>query len=371
MRVRNRGFALVLVLLAAAAVFALALQAAALSRAATIESRVMVDRGEYERGARSAAAMALVGLGTTVDRFAQQTGGAGAGGQAASGPGGGGGEEEKPRIELPAILKEILGEKADDLEKGAREAAGGPNAGDGGGITGRVERGRRGERLSVTYLPEDPVRIRVSKDGPAYLVTLRDSAALLDVNAAEREQLRVYFVVMGLPPEDASAVAAQIVDWRDEDNIAEPGGAESDAPAYQERGVRCRNAPLMALEELKFLPGMTAEMFERVRGGLTVGGDGKVSAESAPREVLMSLPGMDEEAARRLIEARRAGPIEEKDLDRILPIHARAAKEKLKFGLSGIVRVRVEVEGDTRVVFEGLAVLGEHGIRALGLRPVI
>lgn len=368
MRAHRRGFALILVLLAAAAVFALTLQAAMLARAATIESRVMHDRAEQERNARSAAVMVLTGLGTTVERFAAQTGSTSSA-SAANNPdsSGGGDEEEKPRIELPAMLKEMLGEKAKELEDEAKATVGDTRLTEGGGITGRVDRART--KLTIKNLPTEPVVVQLTGAGPEYRVTIIDSAALLNINAADRDQLIRYFTAKSLEPEVASALASQIVDWRDEDDFAQPSGAEQSA--YRERGIVCRNKDMQALEELKFLPAMTPEIFDQVQRDLTVAGDAKVHAATAPRGVLRSLPGMDDESVARLIEARRAGPIEEKDLDRILPLYARAAKDHLKFDLTGVLRVRVEVVGDSRTTFEGLAVLGDKGIRAVGLRPLL
>jgi type II secretory pathway component PulK len=369
-RVRDRGFALILVLLAAAAVFALTLQAAMMSRAATIESRVMRDRAEQERGARSAAVMVLTGLGTTVERFASQTGSTGIG-SPSSGGGGGGGEEEpeRPRIELPEMLKQMLGDKAEELEDAAEEAVGGSPETDGGGITGRVGSSRKRTKVTIKSLPTEPVTIRLVEGGPRYSVLVRDTSALLNVNAAERDQLQRYFIAKRIEPEVASALAGQIIDWRDEDDFAEPSGAERSV--YRERGVICRNKPMSALEELKFLPAMTQEVFDLVRGDLTVAGDNRVHVGTAPREVLLSLPGMDDEAVLRVMEARRAGPINEKDFDRVLPLYARAAKEMLKTEVTGILRLRVQVEGDSRAVFEGLAVVEERGIRAVGMRPLL
>ncbi|MBL8745541.1 MAG: general secretion pathway protein GspK [Phycisphaerae bacterium] len=368
MHPHHRGFALILVLLAAASVFALTLQAAMIARAATIESRVLSDRAEQERNARSAAVIVLTGLGTTVERFAAQTSSTStppARGGAGQAPGGG--EDERPRIELPEMLKQMLGEQAKELEKEARDSLGDGRLTDGGGITGRIDRAR--SRLTIKNLPGEPVSLRLTETGPEYRVTVIDSAALLNVNAADRDQLVRYFTAKSIESEVASALASQIVDWRDEDDFANPGGAEQ--AAYRERGIVCRNGAMQAIDELRFLPAMTSEIFDLVRGDLTVAGDAKVHAQTAPRAVLRSLPGMDDGAVRTLIEARQSAMLEPKDLDRILPIYAREAKDFLKFDLTGVLRLRVEVAGDTRTVFEGLAVLGDKGIRGVGLRPLL
>jgi hypothetical protein len=355
------------VLLAVAALFALALQAAVLSRAGTIESRVIVERARQELDARAAAAMVLQGLRTTAEQFAAQTGAA----QAAASPpppAGGGDEEERPRIELPAIIKEMLGDKAQEIEKEAEGSLGPPV--EGGGVTGRLGQGnRRPPRVWVRALPAEPVRVRLAPDGPEYAVTLRDISAAININLAERDELMRYFDAMDVPFERATAVTSQILDWRDEDSFAEPFGAEQDA--YRARGVTCRDAPFESLEELLYLPAMDRPLFDLVRADLTTAGDGKVHVGSASPAVLRSLPGMDAESTDALLRARRESRVQEKDLERVLPIYAQAAATRLRATAGGVLRVRVETEGDVRAAFEGIAVLGPRGIAALGLRPIL
>ena len=63
----RRGFALALVLIAAAGIFALAIATAVTSRTAQLEARLLRQRVEGERRARSAAVMVLKGITTLPD----------------------------------------------------------------------------------------------------------------------------------------------------------------------------------------------------------------------------------------------------------------------------------------------------------------
>jgi hypothetical protein len=379
--VRDRGFALILVLVAASAIFAMAVHGAVMMRSATVETRVVSERARAETDARTAASMLLTGLITTPEVFIAHGGGGEGGAAGAAGSRGGpsGEEEEEPERrtapELPPGLKELIEqmvgkEKLDELEQGAKEAAGGGAGGllDGGGLTGRAPRVSGSRRIDVALIPPGPVEVRPPPRGPRCFVRLMDASALLNINGASREQIIRYALARGLPEEVAPALADQIIDWRDADDVPGPYGAEQ--PAYTPLGIRCANAPFRAVEELLFLPVVTPDLFAVIRDDLTIAGDGRVHAGSASREVLASLPGMDPGLADRIIAERAAGPLTERSLERILPLYAREAREMLRTDPSGILRVRVRVEGDTPASFEGLAVLGERGVRALGLRPV-
>lgn len=367
MRVRHRGFALILVLLATAAVFAVAVQTAAMSRASAVESRVVAERAEAERNARSAVVMVLTGLGTSVERFARQTVPAGSSAGGAGGLDGSTGDD-KPRIEIPDIIKQVLGDRLKEVEEEASRTVGdAARLTEGGGITGRASGPVRGS-LRISELPPKPVVVRLEEGGPVFVVSLADASGLLNVNTATRDRLIRYFDAVGVEAGTASDLASQIIDWRDEDDFTSPGGAEQSV--YALRGITCRNGPMKSLEELRYLPAMTPDLFERVRHDLSVGAGEKVHAGTASRALLMSLPGMTGDTVDRLIEARLASPLRKEDLDRLIPLQARESRDLMRVEPSPILRVRVHAVGETSAMFEGLAMLDEDGIRAVGLRPV-
>lgn len=385
MRLRDRGFALIIVLVAVIGVFALAMQSAVMSRSATIEARVLRERAEGERAAASAATLVLLALtGNDVSGSAALDDGpgfSGFGGGSGSSGGSGGDDSDEPSIELPPIIREMLGAKADELEKGARDGSnqGGaqqPRSTDGGGITGRVSRGSRIESEPGLMLPGKPIDVSLEANGSApsgllCRVWLADAVGGLNINAAQEEEIRRYFSLKVADPLTAASLTDELLDWRDADDFIRPHGAEREA--HMRRGVVCRNGAFVSREELMFLPSMTPEIFESLRDDMSVEGDDVVHVGSASRELLASLPGMDTEVVDAIVKLRDSGELTEESLDAAIPMFAREAKDRLRLRSSTILRLRVQVQrgpDDAGFIYEGLAVAGERGIRALGLKPL-
>lgn len=370
MSVRHRGFALIVVLVAAAGVFALALQGAVMARSATIESRVLQERMAAERAANSAAAMTLLAVSGPGGASGASMRSGTFGGGGSDGPRGGAGDSaDKPQIELPPIIREMLGDKADDLERQAREETNRPGrTGGSAGSGGRTSRSAEG---AVDFaLPVAPVEARIP-GGFVCRVYVSDAAGGLNVNLASEAELRRYFELKLGDPLLAASLTDELLDWRDEDHFTRPRGAER--AVYDRLGLSARDGPLQSREELRFLPSMTEALYERIRRDLDVAGDNKVHAGSASRETLACIEGMSIDAADEIIRLRREAPLTDKAIAAAIPLSAReAASERLRVRPSPLVRVRVDVlrEGERGVmVFEGLAVVGSDGIRALGLKP--
>jgi competence ComEA-like helix-hairpin-helix protein len=100
-------------------------------------------------------------------------------------------------------------------------------------------------------------------EGGGVIYGVSDEESRLNVNAASSEEL---MKLDGMTPD----VAAAIVDWRDQDNMASPGGAELDyyaslAPPYQPR-----NGPFQTLRELLMVRGVSPQRLlgsdERLNG---------------------------------------------------------------------------------------------------------
>jgi hypothetical protein len=180
-----------------------------------------------------------------------------------------------------------------------------------------------------------------------------------------------YLEAVGLQQHIVSDLADQIIDWRDTDSVPGSGGAEQDR--YDREGIVCRNGPFESLEELKFLPSMTAAIFERIRSDLSLAGAGRVHIGSASREVLMALPGADADFAAEILARREAEPITEKTLDEIIP---RASRKELRDAVradpSSAITLRVTARetatGRSLVSLVGVAVVTDEGVRAVGVR---
>ncbi len=115
-------------------------------------------------------------------------------------------------------------------------------------------------------------------------IVINDVAGLVDLNAASLALLEWLLHGLGVAPDRAAALAAAIVDFRDDDGI---NGAES--AAYRAAGLAHgpKNAPFETVMELDQVLGMDAALLGRLHAATTVysrqpGIDGAV----APHEIL-------------------------------------------------------------------------------------
>lgn len=366
MRVRRRGFALMLVLIAVAALFALSMQAAVTSRAARVETMVLHDQARHLPGARAAAAMVIQGMSMPATESVN-TGGFDGG---LGGPSGGDAPEEEPQDEIdlsfvldampPKEREKFLRELEEARKKRDPDVG---SLGDGRGVPGGVRGGSSLKTIERFGVPGDAIEVQVR--GEPYRVRVRDAGGLLNINTADERRLEAYFRACGAAGSAARRVAHQLIDWRDADDFVGEFGAE--APEYKRRGVRPRNGAIVSLEELRYLPAMSEELFERARGGMCVAGDGLVHAGSAPREVLMTVPGMTEQAAERIIAARERGVITSASLATLLPVGGEAGSF-IRAEPTNVFSIEVECVRDPSIRFEGVAVVGERGVEQLGIK---
>lgn len=136
-------------------------------------------------------------------------------------------------------------------------------------------------------------------------VALVDEQGKIDLNEASPELLQGLFESVGLAKETAQIQVDAILDWRDEDQLPSPHGAEEEQ--YQALGLTGPgNAPFEQLQELRQVLGMTPELYQQVQPALTLySNKAEVNPLVAPREVLLALPGNSPEGVERFIEERR------------------------------------------------------------------
>jgi type II secretory pathway component PulK len=165
-------------------------------------------------------------------------------------------------------------------------------------------------------------------------VSLRAAGAGLDVNAADGETLRRFFLALGATPAAADSLADALADWRDADDEPRPAGAE--AAWYAAAGrPGPRNGPLADPREVLRIRGI-----ERIKGidALVATDAGRIPLNHAPLPVLAALPGMEGEAVARVAEMRargaRLGSLLE--LEGALSAEARAALSRRYAELSAL-----------------------------------
>lgn len=360
MAVPRRAFALMLVLVATSATFALAMQGAVAMRTAAVEASILRDRIQARREAANAAMLTLATLTAGASAQTETT----SFGGASSGSGAPAVLDNAELPEMPQEMKELfigLMKKQDTPPDDGAGSGASPSA---GVVVRRV--GGAYTTLRRRGLPADAIRVPGSDR--TFAVRLTDSAGGVNLNTASAEQLTRYFSARGVAEPGASTLADEILDWRDDDNIPRSRGAERGA--YLRRDIVIRNGPLESIDELLYIPSMTRELLESVRDDLTLFGDGKVHAGSASHAVLLSLEDMTPATADRIIALRESGSLTESALHDALGMLSQAAELSLRIAPSPYLRVRVDT-GDAGPAYRADAFISDdRPLRLFNLRLI-
>ncbi|HEY1630510.1 MAG TPA: hypothetical protein VGF56_04305 [Rhizomicrobium sp.] len=137
----------------------------------------------------------------------------------------------------------------------------------------------------------DGVAQDFSFDGMKISVAVQDELGRIDLNNADVSMLRQLLQAAGgMQPQDATALADKIVDWRGlADRHSLHGATDAD---YAAAGLsyRQRHGPYQTAEEVKLVLGMTPRIYARIAPALTVySHHPSFDAGTAPREALMAL----------------------------------------------------------------------------------
>lgn len=121
--------------------------------------------------------------------------------------------------------------------------------------------------------------------------------------------------VAGVPEEDQGELVDSFYDWVDEDSVTVSSeGAESDYYENLDPPYTCKNAPLDTVDELLYIKGFDRNGGVILNGGVwnpeepesrqihvmgiaplfTCYGEGKINVNAAPREVLMTVPALED-----------------------------------------------------------------------------
>lgn len=191
--------------------------------------------------------------------------------------------------------------------------------------------------------------------GAQWHVRVEDAGARLDLNRATPSELRRLLVALRIDANRANRIAQSIADWRDPDDAHRPQGAEKDWYEQMGRLVLPRNAPMQNVADVRYVRGMDRGTYERMAPYLSVHGTGRVNLMSAPRPVLLALPGIGEEAVRALERQRRQRP-PSVSLGSLGEQLSPAAREELQVNLHRLEpRVSTETR-EVRVLSEGRVV---------------
>jgi len=108
-------------------------------------------------------------------------------------------------------------------------------------------------------------------------------------------------------PQQAAEIAAAILDWRDSDQRVRPGGAEDADYRASGEPYGARDGAFLSVAELNLVLGVDAGTYARLAPWLTVySWAPQVDPMTAPREVLLAIPGLDAGRVDSYIAARDA-----------------------------------------------------------------
>jgi len=184
----------------------------------------------------------------------------------------------------------------------------------GRGLARRVvalEAARAGVEMAVLRLHHPDPAQRWRADGRTYAWTfgeaeisiqMVDEAGKVDLNTADAALLALLMRELRVPAARAQALAAAIVDWRDEDDLITPEGAER--AQYLAAGLAYgpRNAEFETLAELQLVLGMDDAVYARLRPHLTLDSDRPLPDPHLAQPAVLAALGVDVRAALSLRE---------------------------------------------------------------------
>jgi general secretion pathway protein K len=116
-----------------------------------------------------------------------------------------------------------------------------------------------------------------------------DESGKIDLNTASPELLAKLLAAASVDPEHASGLAAAIVDYRDEDSLLQPGGAEQDDYRGANLPYGPKNAPYESVAEVQRVLGMDNALYQKLAPVLTVYSGGEPNPAFAQPLVLQAL----------------------------------------------------------------------------------
>lgn len=150
-------------------------------------------------------------------------------------------------------------------------------------------------------------------DGAGGLVfSIQDEGGMLNLNSIYTRPLEYLLAGLGVPSLQAPSLIAKLKDFTDADSLLNLNGAE--VATYAERGLYAPpNRPLITSDEASQVIGWTdLEMLwqDDILAKLThTGYPGQPNINTAPLEVLRTLPGVSEEDARTILRHRAKRPL--------------------------------------------------------------
>ena len=151
-----------------------------------------------------------------------------------------------------------------------------------------------------------------------FTIRIYDESGKVDINNLSDLSgiiLKNLLINSGVMEQDASVIVDSVLDWKDADDLKRLNGAESDYYMSLPKPYKAKNAKFDTLEELLLVKGMNPDVLFGGNGKkgiidfLTIHSNSAViNLISAPREVMLSVPGFTAELVEEIIFKREAIP---------------------------------------------------------------
>ncbi|MGN6113636.1 MAG: hypothetical protein ACTHOC_11670 [Luteimonas sp.] len=183
--------------------------------------------------------------------------------------------------------------------------------------SGQATASRASDDLGDTAFTTLPVGNEVKLDGTAYeglgvaRFALQDDAGLFSINWTSNIFRPGLFALLGVPPEQVPALETRRLDYQDADDLHRLDGAE--APDYREAGLPPpSNRTLVTPLELRRIPGWREALADRSDADLmrlfTTGWVVTFNVNTAPADALRIVPGVDAGTSARIVALRAKAP---------------------------------------------------------------
>jgi len=165
----------------------------------------------------------------------------------------------------------------------------------------------------------------------SYAFRISDESGKINLNRLNETNSIVFFNLLrrlGVEEKDANTIIDSLLDWKDADELHRLHGAESDYYMTLPNPYKAKNAPFDAVEELALVKGVTPLILygnsekPGIAPFITVYANiDKINVNAAAPEVLLSLPGMTENAATNLTTLRDAKAAKATDAQEIMGVN--------------------------------------------------
>jgi general secretion pathway protein K len=139
-------------------------------------------------------------------------------------------------------------------------------------------------------------------------VSLQSTNGLVDINRAPPEVIKKILETVVPTSEHVETITDSLLDWRDDDNLKRLFGAETDDYVAQALTYGAKNGLVNSVAELGRINGMTPAIYHALSPMMTVySGQARIDITSAPKNVLLTLPGMTASVVDSIIDGRASG----------------------------------------------------------------